>query len=91
MRKIDRVKINIPEGAFYVFPDISAYFGTSNGEFKINNADDLAMYLLTDAEVATVTGSAFGDDKCIRISYAASEANLIEALKRITISLNKLK
>ncbi len=91
LRKIDRVKINIPEGAFYVFPDISAYFGTSNGEFKINNADDLAMYLLTDAEVATVTGSAFGDDKCIRISYAASEANLIEALKRITISLNKLK
>jgi aspartate aminotransferase len=91
LRKIDRVKINVPEGAFYVFPDISAYFGTSNGEFKINNADDLAMYLLTDAEVATVTGSAFGDDKCIRISYAASEANLIEALQRITISLNKLK
>ncbi len=91
LRKIDRVKINIPEGAFYVFPDISAYFGTSNGEYTIKNADDLAMYLLTDAEVATVTGSAFGDDKCIRISYAASEANLIEALKRITISLNKLK
>lgn len=91
LRKIDRVKINVPEGAFYVFPDISGYFGTTNGEYKVNNADDLAMYLLTDAEVATVTGSAFGDDKCIRISYAASEANLIEALKRITISLNKLK
>lgn len=91
LRKIEGIKINVPEGAFYVFPDVSGFFGKSTDGYKINNADDIAMYLLTDAEVATVTGAAFGDPKCIRISYAASEEDLKEALRRIALSLNKLK
>ncbi len=91
LRKIDGIKINVPEGAFYVFPDVSGFFGKSSNGYTISNADDVAMYLLTDAEVATVTGAAFGDPKCIRISYAASEEDLKEALRRISISLNKLK
>ena len=74
---------NEPEGAFYVFPDISAYFGkTLNGQ-TITNASDFAMYLLEHANVATVTGEAFGNPNCIRISYAASKEQLIEAVKRI--------
>lgn len=91
LRKIDGIKINVPEGAFYVFPDVSGFFGKSSNGYTISNADDVAMYLLTDAEVATVTGAAFGDPKCIRISYAASEEDLKEALRRISTSLNKLK
>ena len=90
LRKINGVKINVPEGAFYVFPDVSGFFGKSFGSTKIENADDVAMYLLMDAEVATVTGAAFGDPKCIRISYAASDEDLKEAMIRISRSLNKL-
>lgn len=90
LKAMEGVKINVPEGAFYVFPDISSFFGKSNGDFKINNADDLAMYLLTEAEVATVTGNAFGNKNCIRISYAASDEELKEAMKRISNALSKL-
>lgn len=91
LNKIEGVKINVPEGAFYVFPDVSDFFGKSNDGFTVKNADDLAMYLLTEAEVATVTGSAFGNDKCIRISYAASDDDLKTAMNRIAEALNKLK
>lgn len=80
-------KLNEPEGAFYVFPDISYYFGkTLNGK-TIENASDFALYLLEVAHVATVTGEAFGNDACIRISYAASVENIQEAVKRIAQSL----
>jgi aspartate aminotransferase len=73
-----------------VFPDISAFFGKSYNGFKINNADDLCLYLLSEALVALVTGDAFGDANCIRISYAASEETLTEAMNRIKIALEKL-
>jgi aspartate aminotransferase len=82
---------NIPDGAFYVFPDISSFFGKSNGETTIKNADDLCVYLLSDAMVALVTGAAFGNEKCIRISYATSEEILTEAMNRVKNSLAKLK
>lgn len=84
------VKSNMPQGAFYFFPDVSSYFGKSNGAKGINNASDLCLYLLEDAHVSLVTGEAFGDPKCIRLSYAASEENLVEALKRMKESLAKL-
>ncbi|GIJ93545.1 aminotransferase [Capnocytophaga stomatis] len=76
-------KLNVPEGAFYVFPDISYFFGKTLRGKAINSASDFSLYLLEEAGVATVTGEAFGDDKCIRISYAASEKELREAIKRI--------
>ena len=81
--QIEGFKVNVPEGAFYVFPDISHYFGKTLKGVHINNASDFALYLLEHAQVATVTGEAFGDDNCIRISYAASEETLTEAIKRI--------
>jgi aspartate aminotransferase len=81
---------NKPEGAFYVFPDVSYYFGKRNGDEVISNPTDLCMYLLKDAKVALVTGEAFGDDRCLRFSYATSDDLLIEALKRIKTSLAKL-
>ncbi len=91
LREIEGVKVNVPEGAFYVFPDVSAFYGKSfNGE-TIKNGSELAMYLLNEAHVALVTGEAFGDDNCIRISYAASEETLTEAMKRVKIALEKLK
>jgi aspartate aminotransferase len=80
-------KTNQPQGAFYVFPDISYFFGKELQGVKINTASDLSMYLLEKANVATVTGDAFGSPNCIRISYAASEENIIEALKRIKKAL----
>jgi aspartate aminotransferase len=84
------VKTNIPVGAFYVFPDVSAFFGKSYGSFKINNADDLCLYLLSESLVGLVTGDAFGDPNCIRISYAASEETLNSAMSRIKSALEKL-
>ena len=74
---------NIPDGAFYVFPDISHYFGRTIDGFEINNASDMSMFLLEKALVATVTGNAFGNPNCIRISYAASKEQIAEAVKRI--------
>ena len=76
-------KSNVPEGAFYVFPNISYYFGKTLKGKTINNASDFSMYLLEEALVATVDGGAFGNPDCIRISYAASQEQIIEAIKRI--------
>lgn len=88
LKEIPGIKINVPEGAFYVFPDVSYYFGkTLKGTF-IKDANDFAMFLLSEANVATVTGDAFGDPNCIRMSYATSEAQLIEAIKRIKWALS---
>jgi len=80
---IDGFKLNKPGGAFYVFPDISAFFGKEIKGHKIETANDFSMFLLEEANIATVTGEAFGAPNCIRISYAASEAQLREAIKRI--------
>ena len=91
LNEIPGVKTNLPKGAFYVFPDISSFFGKSAGNFKINDATDLCMYLLEEALVAVVTGEAFGDNNCIRFSYATSEHILTEALNRIKAALAKLK
>jgi len=87
---IPGVKVNRPTGAFYVFPDISAFFGLSYEGNSVDNSNDLAMYLLTEGHVATVAGSAFGDPECIRISYAASEEQIREAISRIGTALAKL-
>ncbi len=87
LSKIDGFKINIPEGAFYIFPDISYYFGKTIKGKIIKNASDFTLFLLEKANVATVTGEAFGDPNCIRISYAASQDNLKEAVKRISKAL----
>jgi aspartate aminotransferase len=81
------LKTTIPDGAFYLFPDVSYYFGKTLRGKLINNADDLSMYLLSEANVATVTGDAFGNPNCIRISYATSEELLTEAFKRIAAAL----
>ena len=84
---VDGFVTNEPEGAFYVFPNVSAYFGkTINGK-TIHNASDMAMFLLEEANVATVTGEAFGNPNCIRISYAASQEQIIEAIRRIKVAL----
>ena len=87
LKAIPGIKINQPQGAFYVFPDVSDYFGRTLNNKKIENASDFAIYLLEEAHVATVTGEAFGNGDCIRISYAASEKNIREAIKRISKSL----
>jgi aspartate aminotransferase len=83
VKEIPGFKLNVPEGAFYVFPDVSYYFGKTLRGQLIKNADDFSMYLLAEANVATVTGDAFGNPNCIRFSYATSEALLAEAMKRI--------
>ncbi len=83
LNEIDGIKCNTPGGAFYVFPDVSAYFGKEIKGHKIENAGDFSMFLLEEANVATVTGDAFGAPTCLRLSYAASEAQLREAIRRI--------
>lgn len=83
LQDIPGMKINVPEGAFYVFPDVSSFFGKTLRGKLIQNADDFSMYLLAEANVATVTGDAFGNPNCIRFSYATSEDLLTEALRRI--------
>ncbi|ATA91519.1 aspartate aminotransferase [Capnocytophaga canimorsus] len=87
LSEIEGFKLNIPEGAFYVFPDISYFFGKTLKGQKIETASDFSLFLLENAHVATVTGEAFGDDNCIRISYAASEEELREAIHRIKEAL----
>ncbi len=89
--EIPGLKVRLPQGAFYFFPEVSSYFGKSYGEYSIKNSTDLCMYLLHEANVATVMGSAFGDDNCIRLSYATSKETLIEAIRRIKEALAKLK
>lgn len=83
LNEIDGINCNIPDGAFYVFPDISRFFGKKIGESQIKNATDMSMFLLEKSLVATVTGDAFGNGDCIRISYAASEKQIVEAISRI--------
>lgn len=87
IKEIPGLKINVPEGAFYVFPDVSSFFGKTLRGTLINNADDFSMYLLSEANVATVTGDAFGNPNCIRFSYATSEELLTEAIRRIKEAL----
>ena len=90
LKDIPGIKCNIPQGAFYVFPDISSYFGKSYANEVINNANDFCMYLLNFAHVACVAGDAFGNPECIRISYAASDKKLTDAVSRIKTHLAKL-
>jgi aspartate aminotransferase len=90
LKDIEGVKVNLPEGAFYFFPDVTSFFGKSYNGNTINDADELSIYLLEEAHVATVGGDSFGDKKSIRISYAAAEDKLVEAMKRIKAALGKL-
>lgn len=90
LNEIPGVKCNMPAGAFYVFPEVKSYYGKTDGETTITGSDDLCMYLLYNAHVACVAGKAFGNDDCIRLSYATSEDKLIEAVKRIKAALAKL-
>jgi aspartate aminotransferase len=90
--QIPLLLINRPQGAFYIFPDVSAYFGKQTTDHHVvKDADDLSLYLLAEARVSTVSGVAFGNDRCIRLSYATSEQKLKEAAKRIAEALSKLK
>ncbi len=84
LKEIPGVKANYPQGAFYFFPDVSYYFGKSDGTHTIKDGDDLCLYLLEKAHVSLVPGGAFGDPNCVRLSYAAAEKDLIEALRRIS-------
>jgi aspartate aminotransferase len=90
-KEIPGLEVNDPQGAFYLFPKCSSYFGKSDGEHLINNSTDFAMYLLEVGHVATVGGDAFGSPECFRMSYATSDENIIEAMSRIKNVLAKLK
>ena len=91
VKEIPGLEVNVPDGAFYVFPKCSSYLGKTDGERVIKDTNDFAMYLLEDAHVATVGGDAFGDPECFRMSYATSDDNIREAMRRIKDSLAKLK
>lgn len=91
LSELPGIRINQPQGAFYFFPDVSAYFGKSDGETTISDANDFCMYILNEAHVSLVSGEAFGDPNCVRLSYAASEDELKEAVRRIREILAKLK
>lgn len=91
LKEIKGIKLRIPQGAFYVMPDISYFLTRTDGETRINNSEDLALYLLDKAQVATVGGNAFGAPDCLRISYATSDDLLVEAVRRIKGALEKLK
>jgi aspartate aminotransferase len=90
MKEIPGLKCNVPDGAFYVFPDVSSYFGKSNGTVSIKNDMDLCLYLLDKAFISTVPGGAFGEPKCIRISYANSDEKLEKAMMQMKEALSKL-
>lgn len=90
-KDIPGLEVNVPEGAFYLFPKCSSFFGKSDGKHTINNSTDFAMYLLEEGHVATVGGDAFGDPECFRMSYATSDDNIREAMRRIKETLAKLK
>ncbi len=90
LKEIPGLIVNEPKGAFYVFPDVSSYFGKKDGDVQINNSSELCMYLLHKGLVSTVTGDAFGSPNCIRISYAASDEKLKEAMTRIKTALSHL-
>jgi aspartate aminotransferase len=91
LKEMPGVKANYPQGAFYFFPDVSYYYGKSDGERIIQNGDDFCMYMLEKGHVSLVPGSAFGEEKCVRLSYAASEKDLTEALARMKKALANLK
>ena len=90
-KEVPGLEVNVPQGAFYLFPKCSSFYGKSVNGRTISNSTDLAMYLLEEAHVATVGGDAFGDPECFRMSYATSDENIIEALRRIKEALEKLK
>jgi aspartate aminotransferase len=90
-KDIPGLEVNVPEGAFYIFPKCSSFYGKTDGKTTVNNASDFAIYLLEKAHVATVGGDAFGDQECFRISYATSDENIVEAMKRIKEALSELK
>jgi aspartate aminotransferase len=90
MNEIPGLKLNKPGGAFYVFPDVSSYYGKKNGSFNVNNSTDFCMYLLHHAHVSMVPGEAFGEPSCIRFSYAASDDQLVKAIDRIKHALSEL-
>ena len=90
-KEIPGFEVNVPKGAFYLFPKISSFFGKSNGATTINNSTDFALYLLEEAHVASVGGDAFGDPDGFRMSYATSDENIVEALRRIKEAVAKLK
>lgn len=91
LKEIPGVKVTVPDGAFYLFPEMSTYLGKKTDDYQVDNMGDLAMYLLEKGHVATVSGSAFGDPNCLRLSYATSDENLVEAIRRIKEALAKLK
>ena len=91
VRAIPGMKCFEPEGAFYIFPDVSYYFGKSNGTETISNSADFSMYLLNTAHVSSVMGDAFGDPACVRFSFANSMTNIERAWVRISEALSKLK
>ena len=90
-KNIPGLEVNVPEGAFYLFPKCSSFFGKSDGTTVVKNSTDLALYLLEKGHVATVGGDAFGDPECFRMSYATSDDNIREAMRRIKESLAELK
>ena len=90
-KDIPGLEVNVPEGAFYLFPKCSSFYGKSDGETTVNNSTELALYLLEKGNVATVGGDAFGDPECFRMSYATSDDNILEAMRRIKEVLGKLK
>ena len=91
VKEIPGVQCAEPDGAFYIFPDISYYFGKSDGKSTVNNANDLCMYLLNTAHVSSVMGDAFGNPKCVRFSFANSMEKIEEGFKRIKTALAKLQ
>lgn len=91
LKEIRGMKVRIPDGAFYVMPDVSHFYGKSDGEVLVRNSGELALYLLDKAQVAVVGGDAFGAPDCIRISYATSDELLVEAVRRIKVALERLK
>ena len=91
LKDIPGVKANYPQGAFYFFPDVSSFFGKSDGTRTIHNGDDFCLWMLETGHVSLVPGGAFGDDHCVRLSYAASESDLVEAMKRMKATLATLK
>jgi aspartate aminotransferase len=90
-KEVPGLEVNVPEGAFYLFPKCSSFFGKKAGDKTINTSDELALYLLEEGHVACVGGTSFGAPECIRMSYATSDENIVEAIARIKAALAKLK
>lgn len=90
-KDIPGLEVNVPQGAFYLFPKCSSFFGKRDGDTIINNSTDFAMYMLEKAHVATVGGDAFGEPDCFRMSYATSDDNIREAMRRIKEAISRLQ